>query len=385
MTFVPSELDLAGPPAGDDTARAAAESVYAFAKKYGLINVGDGPPADIEEDEADDGAQVAPAARFEQHAVIDAFRKRPIKLIAYDDARRTVTIFTDRPIGVRVQKQLPHALHGTVNIQYMASGNPEVRGNESDQFAAEPCYVVNGRYACGGSIFPGNRLGAGTFGALLRAEDGTLYGMSNNHVTGGCNHSEPGLPIVAPGSSDVMAGRSDPFTIGHHHTLRPIHDGHPDMIDINENLDVATFTIADADLVSSMQGRFYDTPGSVRPLAETMRVEKVGRTTGHTFGTVIGASVAPVAVYYDVRELGVKKHVFFPGDRVFTVKGDNDAFFSSGGDSGSLVVSTDEAGVKHAVGVVFAGNERNKLSFVLPIAIILEQLGLSLVTAHGVP
>jgi hypothetical protein len=101
----------------------------------------------------------------------------------------------------------------------------------------------------------------------------------------------------------VRAGRCDPFTIGHHFTLRPIHDGHPSMIDINVNLDVATFTILDPDRVTSMQGGSYDTPPTVRPLGETMRVEKVGRTTGHTHGTVVGASVASVSVYYDVREL----------------------------------------------------------------------------------
>jgi hypothetical protein len=82
---------------------------------------------------------------------------------------------------------------------------------------------------------------------------------------------------------------------------------------------------------------------------------------------------------------GVKKHVFFPGERVFTVKGDSDTFFSKGGDSGSLVVSAGEDGIKHAVGIVFAGNERNKLSFVMPLDIVMEQLGLTLVTAHGVP
>jgi len=386
MSETIEELPLSARAEGVLSAREAAEAIYEFALKHGLVSAGgDAAPAELDDEDQDDAANAVRATRCEQHIVIEAFKRRPIKLITYDNKNRVVTIFTDKPLGVRIKKQLPLGIEGQVNIQYMASGTPEVRGSDTSSFSAEPYYVVGGRYACGSSIFPANRMGAGTLGLLVKNDAGELFGLTNNHVTGACNHSEAGLPILAPATGDVVAGRIDPFTIGRHHTLRPIHDGHPGMITIDDNLDVATFSILNPNLVSSMQGHFYDTPGSVLPLDEGMRVEKVGRTTGRTTGAVIGASVAPIAVLYDVREYGIKKHVFFPGERVFTVKADNDSFFSTSGDSGALVVYTDDAGNKHSVGLVFAGNEKNKLSFIAPLHVILEQLGVSVVSGHGVP
>jgi hypothetical protein len=154
----PSELDLTGAQAGGMNARAAAEAIYAFAKQHGLIDVGDGPPADLDDDEEDEGSAADQTQGFGQQAVIDAFQRRPIKLVTYDNHRRVVTIFTDRPLGVRVRKKMPYTFGGAVNIQYMASGDPEVRGNEADEFSAEPCYLTGVRYGCGGSIFPANRL-----------------------------------------------------------------------------------------------------------------------------------------------------------------------------------------------------------------------------------
>ena len=381
MTGDNGELDLQMTPVGIATARDASESIYAFASKHGLIGASDGLPTDHDGGQDDDPAP--PATKFESHSVIQTFRNRPIKLIVYDNKNRTVTVFTDKPIGIRLKKNLPHNINGNIGIRYASSGNPEVRGSDSYQFGAEPYYVHNGRYTCGSSIFPANRMGAGTFGALVRHTDGRLLGLSNNHVTGACNNSEPGLPILAPAPGDVQAGRLDPFTVGRHSTLCPIHDGHPTMIDITVNLDVALFEIVNENLVTSMQGKFFDTPASVLPLEPGMRVEKVGRTTGHTFGNVTGVSIAPVAVAYDVKEYGINKHVYFSGDTVFTVEADGESFFSAGGDSGSLVVYKDDAGVRHAVGLVFAGNERNRVSFIMPIDKVLEQINCSLISGFG--
>lgn len=348
------ELDLQATPVGHATAREAAESIYAYAVRHGLIGAVDGLQADHDDGQEDDAAP--PATRFESHSVIQIFRNRPLKLIVNDNKSKPLTVFTDKPIGVRIKKNLPQNINGTIGVRYASSGNPEVRGSDSHQFGAEPYHVHNDRYTCGSSIFFANRMGAGTFGALVRHADGRLLGLSNNHVTGTCNNSEAGLPILAPAPGDVQAGRLDPFTVGRHSMLCPIHDGHPTMIDISVNLDVALFEIVNENLVTSMQGKFFDTPASVLPLEPGMRVEKVGRTTGHTFGNVTGVSIAPVAVSYDVKEYGINKHVYFPGDKVFTVEADGESFFSAAGDSGSLVVHKDEAGTRHAVGFVFDGN-----------------------------
>ncbi len=381
MTTKDAMLDLTTTVVSTVSARDVAESIHAFAVKHGLIGHADAVSVEIDEDAIADLPQRA--SRFEQQSVIDVFRSRPIRLIVYDDKNRLVTVFTDKPVGIKLRKQLPTNIGSSVAIQYMASGGAEVRGSDSGLYSPQPYIIHAERFACGGSIFPANKMGAGTFGAIVRDVNGSLFGLSNNHVTGSCNYSEAGLPILAPAPLDVAAGRMDPFTIGRHHSLRPIHDGHPGNIDISQNVDAALFEIADAARVTSMQGNFYDTPSSVMPIPTGSRVEKVGRTTGHTIGTVVGVSVAAVDVTYEVREFNIRKIVFFPGETVYAVKSDGDNYFSMPGDSGSLVTYLDEKSARHAVGLVFAGNERNKLSFILPISMVLEQLNCSLVSGHG--
>ena len=108
--------------------------------------------------------------------------------------------------------------------------------------------IHNNRYTCGSSIFTGNRIGAGTLGCLVKDASGVLYGLTNNHVTGGCSYSEPELPVVAPGPADVVAGGFDPFTIGHHHKVLQLSVGSPDNVDVSDNLDAALFKIKDPNL-----------------------------------------------------------------------------------------------------------------------------------------
>lgn len=55
--------------------------------------------------------------------------------------------------------------------------------------------------------------------------------------------------------------------------------------------DSGLFKIRDEAAVSSMQGDVYDTPTEVRALTDDMAVEKVGRTTGHTTGKVVGIAL----------------------------------------------------------------------------------------------
>jgi hypothetical protein len=106
--------------------------------------------------------------------------------------------------------------------------------------------------------------------------------------------------------------------------------------------------------------------GSPRP--ETMeatlgmKVQKYGRTTGHTVGRVTGIN-AVIDVSY---RTGSAR---FEGQIIVT-----DGTFSTGGDSGSLIVSKGLlAGDRRPVGLLFAGSSTNTIAN--PIDLVLDRFG----------
>ncbi|MEA1942906.1 MAG: hypothetical protein U9P68_11745 [Pseudomonadota bacterium] len=274
---------------------------------------------------------------------------------------------------------LPFHFSG-IGIDYDQGGAALVKGAPNAIGQSFPYKLNNGKVCCGSSIHPVTLLGAGTFGALVQDSDENLYGLSNNHVTGMCNSAPPGFPILCPGPLDASEEHLSPFTIGRHSRLLPINDGIPENVDISTNWDAAVFDIEDQQRVCSMQGDRYDTPEQVAEPVPGMRVEKFGRTTGFTAGTIRVETASPIPVSYNVREMGISKKVFF--EKAFLVEGDNAQPFSAAGDSGSLVVGYDQEGNRLAVGIVFAGDGRNR-SFILSLPVILQKLGVSLVSGHN--
>jgi hypothetical protein len=213
----------------------------------------------------------------------------------------------------------------------------------------------------------------------VRDKGGMLYGLSNNHVTGGSNYAVPGLPILAPGGLDVAAGLRDPETVGHHMAAYPFIDGRPDNVDASKNLDAAIFLLSAPDKISSSQRDFYDTPTSVNPLAVGMKVEKIGRTTGRTKGEVIGELFDFEPVLYILDIINGRKVVFFQS--LFAIRGEF-APFSLPGDSGSLITFVDDKDQRHSVGIVVAGNS-DGLTLALSLDRVLNHFGVSLVNGHN--
>ena len=187
----------------------------------------------------------------------------------------------------------------------------------------------------------------------MRSQDGTLFGLSNNHITGGCNYAVPGLPIIAPGILDVAAGGQDPETIGHHYSAYPFVDGIPEIVSADDNLDAAIFKISNLDRVSSMQRQHWDTPTECIPMEVGMRVAKVGRTTSVTYGEVTSELFDCEQVEYDMDLCGGRKYVYFKS--LFVINATT-GLFSQGGDSGSLITNVDGNGVRRAVGIIVGGD-----------------------------
>ena len=112
----------------------------------------------------------------------------------------------------------------------------------------------------------------------------------------------------------------------------------------------------------------------------SMRVKKVGRTTGLTFGTIEAHIVAPFPLPYKCKHFSAV--VWFQG--AWTVRADGAAPFALPGDSGSLVVTEDGAS---AVGLVFAASQgaTGHYGILIPIDHVLNMFhGLQLVSDHGI-
>lgn len=277
-----------------------------------------------------------------------------------------------------------------VSISYR-QGSPSPIGEEPPKPFGTPPFVVRqvggiDRYACGSSISQGNNRDAGTLGCLVRDTQGVLYGLTNNHVTGGCSHANVGLPILAPGVLDVMPLSQDPFTIGYHEKALDMTLGTPDNTNPSNNLDAAIFKIADDERVTSYQGTVYDTPTTTLTVKAGLAVEKVGRTTGHTCGSVVGQYYGGLSILYDLEIHLFKGRVFF--DPIYVVQGIGGTF-SDSGDSGALVIALDGAGLRQAVGVVVGGMvDRSApggmLTLILPIGPILQKLDVTLASGLNV-
>lgn len=320
------------------------------------------------------------------------FERRGLTGVGVSDISNTIIIYTAGALRVSDKKILPASLDDDTALEYRRASPFSLKDDTpAVGFGMEPSTRRRNRYTCGSSISVANRRSAGTMGCLVRKDNGELYGLTNNHITGGCNNTRLGMPIAAPGIKDVSAGSEAVFSIGSHFATIPMMLGDPDAVDHATNTDAAIFRITDERKVSSMQRGFFDTPTEFTNFTADpengTRVKKVGRTTGLTHGYIESRQVGPFPLTYDITTYhGPSESVRFSGrvyfEPVFVVRGTT-GIFSDRGDSGALVV-TDIDGGEQAVGIVFAGDSLENLSYILPIEPIMKQLGLQFVSNHGI-
>lgn len=311
-------------------------------------------------------------------------RHRGIESISYNSISNTIYIYTTRKVTQKELKSLPASFHRQGMSYPHGSVDAVGKGQLITQGATYSLHKVGQQdfYACGSSISPGNDASAGTLGALVRLADGQIYGLTNNHVTALCSHTEIGTPILAPGVADVRPNGIIPFTIGFHTRALEMNHGSAGNINIAANTDAAIFRMLNLGNISSMQGTNYDTPTAVADPVEGMRVAKVGRTTGLTRGQIVSRELRPVGVNYQAQSFGFNSLMWFAN--VFTAHGATSEF-SLGGDSGSLVVQIDENNTPvAAIGLIFAGGPDSSApggakSLLLPLRPMLNALGATLV------
>jgi hypothetical protein len=126
---------------------------------------------------------------------------------------------------------------------------------------------------------------------------------------------------------------------------------------------------------------------SIEDPQEGMIVEKVGRTTNHTTGKIVGRELVPIRISVSAPTYNFNANIWFHG--VFIVHGENDVF-SDQGDSGSLITTRNSNGNMASIGLLFAGGPDSRApgnlrTLILPLRPILERLGVELVGGLNVP
>src|SRR6266566_2998241 len=194
----------------------------------------------------------------------------------------------------------------------------------------------------------------GTLGSLLT--NGTSkYILSNNHILARQDQAAPGEDISQPGLID---NGCRPATTVADFTAAP---------KLGMNVDAAIALLRDSlmDATGFIQG-IGTISRVVRAPAVGLAVEKSGRTTGTTTGT-IGAINTSVNVQYQIRCGQGKKYVISYTNQVMI----NSSGLSAGGDSGSLIVTNSSC--HQPVGLLFAGSSSTTVAN--PIGEVLSRLG----------
>jgi hypothetical protein len=212
---------------------------------------------------------------------------------------------------------------------------------------------------------------AGTIGCRVKDSVGNIYALSNNHVYADENQASIGDNVLQPGRVDGGVDPDD--AIGTLTTWVPIvfydPDNPPDPVPTNE-IDAAIAkiiideidetTVPRVDNATPIDG--YGIPSSTTTTASLgLEVQKYGRTTGFTRGTVSEVNFIGNVGY----STGTAR---FVGQIVIVKTIGTKGRFSKGGDSGSLIVTDDEN--RNPVGLLFAGGGRWTIAN--PIGPVLE-------------
>ena len=198
---------------------------------------------------------------------------------------------------------------------------------------------------------------AGTLGAIV-ARGTARFILSNNHVLANENSLPPGSEVYQPGLLDHGDPANDAIArLSQFVSLEK---------DAPNRVDCAIAEVASPDLVRARVMAKIGKLASDQPFdaAEGARVEKVGRGTGYTTGTVFDVR-ATVKLVYELGELDFVDQILIRG---------TGGLFSEYGDSGALVVET---APRHAIGLLIGGSA--DYSVANHLADVLTELNVGLV------
>lgn len=214
-------------------------------------------------------------------------------------------------------------------------------------------------------LYPGLSAGhykitTGTLGCFVEDEKKQVYILSNNHVLANTNKGYFNDPIFQPGPLD---GGKRADQIARLEYLVVLETGKPNAMDA-----------ALARVVPGMNINYALNNGkkritAIKDPAIKLKVEKFGRTTGHTTGSITTRNL-DLQVDYEGQLIDFEDQIEIKGD----VKSGQRTLFCAGGDSGSLII---EKGTTNAVALLFAGAE-DGTTFATPINDVLTEFSVKI-------
>ncbi|RIH66869.1 PKD domain-containing protein [Mariniphaga sediminis] len=208
---------------------------------------------------------------------------------------------------------------------------------------------------------------AGTIGCRVKDAEGNVFALSNNHVYANRNEASIGDNVLQPGPYD---GGSDPAD-----AIGTLYDFEPISFSENNLMDAAIALCSTGTLGTSTPADAYGTPGSTTVSAAIgLDVQKYGRTTGWTHGTISEINVTVDVCYQSRGPFKCVQAARFV-DQITITPGD----FSDGGDSGSLIVTDNSS--NSPVGLLFAGSSTHTIA--TPIGVVLNRFGVTIDNESG--
>lgn len=206
---------------------------------------------------------------------------------------------------------------------------------------------------------------AGTLGGFVKRRNGgkEVHILSNNHVLANENSAALGDMILQPGHLDGGRVRDRIATLVRFRRLlrSKANDVDCAIAEIDEEVDCNLRRLPGIGVLGGVRRAAVD---------EGLTVAKVGRTTGTTHGRVTAFEM-DVEVEYDLGNLRFVNQI--------EIEGAGRRAFSDGGDSGSLIVDSDN----RAMAQLFAGTDEGGsngkgLTYATPIRTVLDTLQVDL-------
>jgi hypothetical protein len=233
---------------------------------------------------------------------------------------------------------------------------------------SKPWYQQGQRPLLIGCSVGHHQITAGTLGCFVRRRsgEGGLCILSNNHVLANENRGKKGDSILQQGAFD---GGKKPDDI----VARLVDFARLKRQGINKvDCAIAEITGNPGAKLTKLRGLGNLVGLGDEFIDEGDSVAKIGRTTGLTRGRVTAFELDNVVVGFDIGNLRF--------DNQIEIEGADDSAFSDGGDSGSLIVSSDKRGIA----LLFAGSDQGGtngkgLTYANPLRAVLDALKIDLV------
>ncbi len=201
---------------------------------------------------------------------------------------------------------------------------------------------------------------AGTIGCRVKDGAGNVYALSNNHVYALENNAAIDSEVSQPGLYDTGCNYDPCNVIGRLADFEPLNFGPSS----NNIIDAAIAFSSDANLGNATPSNGYGKPKSTPAEAQlSQKVQKYGRTTALTKGTVTGIN-ANIWISYDSGQAYFANQVVVQSTKPFI----------KAGDSGSLLVTDPN---RQPVGLLYAGDTSGKYAIANRIDPVLKRFNIT--------